>query len=171
MTNKDLAIQDSEQYANEHPEHIQAVMNEEPHPFYQIQDQFIRIAEKVESGNMMVLDAVIEFRKAKAFFESQLDLIKSFEEQYQSQIESEANAYQNEYKGAKFEFRSGGKIFNFKGISEIDTKESELKDLKAVYQAAWENKQKGLLAVTEDGEELQLPTVNYRKSSMIVKLI
>lgn len=52
---------------------------------------------------------------------------------------------------------------------EIDQKEAELKALKDRYQSAWENKQRGLLAVTEDGEELQLPTVSYRKSSMIVK--
>lgn len=163
MSNKDLFMQDSERYLNDNPAHFQSILNEEPKP------DILSFIQKAEDGEMSLLDAVIQLRKIKESCESTLSFIKEFEDKYKDQIETEANAYQNEYKGATFEFRSGGKMFNFKGISEIDQKEAELKALKDRYQSAWENKQRGLLAVTEDGEELQLPTVSYRKSSMIVK--
>lgn len=136
----------------------------------QLQDYLVNTEQMVEDGSMTYLDAVIAMREEKEFYESQLDLIKQWEEEFKSLIEQEAAAYQNEYKGAKFEFRSGGKTFNFKNIPDVEQKENELKELKSLYQSAWENKQKGLLAATEDGEELQLPEVSYRKSSMIVKL-
>lgn len=164
MSNKELAMQDSEQYMNENPGHFQSILNEEPKP------EILSFIQKAEDGEISFLDAVIQLRRIKETYDNQLSIIKEFEDKYKSEIETEASAYQNKYKGATFEFRSGGKMFNFKGISEIDQKEAELKDLKEKYQAAWENKQKGLLAVTEDGEELQLPTISYRKSSMIVKL-
>lgn len=163
MRNKDLFMQDSEKYLNENPEHFQSILNEEPKP------DILNLIQRAEDGEMSLLDAVIQLRKIKESCDSTLSFIKEFEDKYKDQIETEASAYQNEYKGATFEFRAGGKMFSFKGISEIEQKEAELKALKDRYQSAWENKQKGLLAVTEDGEELQLPTVSYRKSSMIVK--
>jgi len=164
MSNKELAMHESEQYMNENSEHFQSILNEDPKP------EILSFIQKAEDGELSFLDCVIQLRKIKENCDNQISIIKEFEDKYKSEIETEANAYQNEYKGVTFEFKSGGKMFNFKGISEIDSKEAELKALKEKYQAAWENKQKGLLAVTEDGEELQLPTISYRKSSMIVKL-
>ncbi|HLV51088.1 MAG TPA: hypothetical protein VKY44_03940 [Flavobacterium sp.] len=136
----------------------------------QLQDYLVYTEQRVDDGEMTYLDAVIAMREEKEFYESQLDIIKGWEENSKDEIEQEAAQYQNEYKGVKFEFRSGGKTFNFKGIKEIDEAKNNLKELESKYQAAWENKQKGLMSVTEDGEELQLPEVSYRKSSMIVKL-
>ncbi len=136
----------------------------------QLQDYLINTEQMAENGEITYLDAVIAMREEKEFYESQLDLIKQWEEEFKSLIEQEAAQYQNEYKGAKFEFRSGGKTFNFKNIPDVEQKEKELKELKSFYQSAWENKQKGLLAATEDGEELTLPEVSYRKGSMIIKL-
>lgn len=138
--------------------------------FIQMQEEFMNTCENVDNGEISVLDAVIEMRNQRAMHEQMLKNFKNFEKEKADEIETEADAYGNKYKGATFEFRSGGKSFDYKGISEIDELENQLKEKKSLYKTAWENKQKGLLNVTEDGEELQLPKVKYRASSMIVKL-
>lgn len=123
-----------------------------------------------KNGNISLLDVVINLRQKRQFFEEILGEMKKWEKSNEDLIQNEALQYENKYKGASFEFRSGGKIFDYKGIKEIDELEKELKNKKELYKTAWENKQKGLLAVTEDGEELQLPNIRYRAGSMIVKL-
>lgn len=43
------------------------------------------------------------------------------------------------------------------------------KALEEKYKQAFISKEKGLLPVDENGELLELPEINYRKSSLIVK--
>jgi hypothetical protein len=71
--------------------------------------------------------------------------------------------------GINFELREGAKNFDFKGIAEIDKMEQELKDLKEKYKRAYFAVQDGLVALTNDGELLEIPTIKYNKSSLIVK--
>lgn len=170
MKNKDLAIKESQEYVNENPEHFQSILNEEPNPCQYFEDKINYDIEQAEEGYAGFLETVIELRAIKEFFDKQLKKIKEFEDKYYSILEQESSEIGGELKGVKFEFRNGGKVFSFDNIKEIREKEDELKSLKEKYKSAWENKQKGLLAVTEDGEELELPTISYRKSSMIVKL-
>lgn len=139
--------------------------------FIQMQDELVNTINQVESGDIEVLDAVIKMRKQKAFHEEMLKEIAHFENEKFNEIELEAKEYQNEFRGAKFEFRNGRKTFSFKGIDEVEKATKDLKSVKDKYQSAWEMKQKGLAPVDEDtGEVLQLPTVSYGKSSMVVKL-
>jgi hypothetical protein len=65
--------------------------------------------------------------------------------------------------------REGAKNFDFKGIAEIDKMEQELKDLKEKYKRAYFAVKDGLVALTNDGELLEIPTIKYNKSSLIVK--
>lgn len=139
--------------------------------FIQMQDQLVNTINQVENGDIQVLDAVIEMRKQREFHEQMLKEISHFESEKYNEIELEAKEHQNEFRGAKFEFRSGRKTFSFKGIDEVEKATEDLKTVKDKYQSAWEMKQKGLAPVDEDtGEVLQLPTVSYGKSSMVVKL-
>ena len=68
-----------------------------------------------------------------------------------------------------FEVRSGGRTFNFKGIREWRIASDYLKEIEDKYKSAFINKEKGLLPVDENGELLELPEVNYRKDSIIIK--
>lgn len=137
----------------------------------QLKDKFLKIIEQVESGDINYLDATIEVRKMKLELNELLNNLNAFESEYYNEIEMEAQEYQNEYKGAKFEFRSGRKMFDFKGIDEVDKANQRLKEVKQKYQSAWENNQKGLAPIdAETGEILNLPIVKYGKSSVVVKL-
>lgn len=137
----------------------------------QLQDQFLKILEQVESGDINFLEAVIEVRKIKLGINSLLKDLDAFENEYYNEIQMEASEHQNEYKGAKFEFRNGRKMFDFKGIDEVEKANQELKAIKDKYQSAWENRQKGLVPIDEEtGEILNLPVVKYGKSSLVVKL-
>jgi hypothetical protein len=71
--------------------------------------------------------------------------------------------------GIKFEMREGAKSFDFSGIAEIEQLENQLKQAKEKYKLAYFNNEQGIMSVSEDGEVLQLPTVKYNKSSLIVK--
>lgn len=139
--------------------------------FIQMQDELVNVCEQVENGDIEILDAVVQMRKQRSFHEEMLKEIGNFENQYFNEIENSAKEYQNEFRGAKFEFRGGRKTFDFKGIKEIETANTKLKDAKSKYQLAWEMNQKGQVSVDPDtGEVLQIPAVKYGKSSMVVKL-
>lgn len=71
--------------------------------------------------------------------------------------------------GQKFELRNGGTTFDYKGIKEWEEAKKNLSDIEEKYKQAFISYEKGLLNVTLDGEELTLPKVSYRKSSLIVK--
>ncbi|MXV39373.1 hypothetical protein GO491_11910 [Flavobacteriaceae bacterium Ap0902] len=136
----------------------------------QMQDHLINEMERADEGYTSILDTIINLRKEREFHEQMIKDIKAFEDAKKDEIQTEAEQYQNEYKGAKFEFRSGGKTLDYSGIPEVSEKEKELKEIKEKYKMAFENSQKGLLVISEDGEELPLPKPKYRKGSMIVKL-
>lgn len=138
--------------------------------FIQMQDEFVNTCNAIEEGNLDLLDGVINLRKQRVFYEEMASNIKTFESQYQEEIQQKAQDFGNEYKGVKFEFRKGGKTFDYKGIEEWKIASTNLKEIEDKYKSAWENAQKGNMSVTEDGEVLQLPQVNYRKDSMIIKL-
>lgn len=139
--------------------------------FIQMQDALVNDISRVENGEVHLLEATIELRKQKAFHEQMIENIKSFESENFNEIEVQAKEYQNEYKGSTFEFRNGRKTFDFKGIEEVEIAKDNAKEIEAKYKAAWEMKQKGLAPVDEDtGEVLQVPTVKYGKSVMVVKL-
>lgn len=139
--------------------------------FMQMQEDFVNTCNDVENGNISVLDAVIHFRRQKEVHEQMLENIKAFEAENIEQIEQEASYNQNQYKGAKFEFRGGGKSFNFKNIQEWEYAKDNLKEIEEKYKAVYLNKEKGLATYDETtGEELPIPEVIFRKSSLIVKL-
>jgi hypothetical protein len=127
--------------------------------------------QQLEDGNASCLDVLIELESDKKYLKKHIEDIDLFKEKYQSQIESEASSYQGEYQGHKIEVRSGRQMFNYKGIKVISEKEKELKDLQEKAKQAFLAKQKGMLPVSLDGEEIELPEVSYTKSSVIVKKI
>ncbi len=137
--------------------------------FTELRDDFINKCQLVEDGEECLLDTVIQMREDMAFYEEMIKNIKDFEAENYGEIETRANEYQNTYKGVDFEFRSGRRMFNYKGIPEWEEAKSKLKFVEDKYKAAWNNVSNGLMAVSEDGEELSLPDVTYGSKSVVIK--
>ena len=137
--------------------------------FQQLQDEFVAKCQKVEDGEMPILEAVLAFRGQKKECEAYIEAVKSFEQEHEEQILSQISYNEGCYRGARFEVRNGGRTFNYKGIKEWQIASENLKEIEEKYKQAFISKEKGLLPVDENGELLDLPEVNYRKDSIIIK--
>lgn len=137
--------------------------------FQQLQDEFVAKCQKVEDGEMPILEAVLAFRGQKKECEAYIEAVKAFEQEHEEQILTQIEYNAGSYKGAKFEVRSGGRTFNFKGIREWQIAADNLKEIEDKYKSAFLNREKGLLPIDENGELLDLPEVSYRKDSIIIK--
>ena len=137
--------------------------------FQQLQEEFVTKCQRVEDGEMPILEAVLTFRGRKKECEAYIEAVKAFEQEHEEQIRTQIEYNEGIYKGAKFEVRSGGRTFNFKGIREWQIASDNLKEIEDKYKSAFLNREKGLLPIDENGELLDLPEVNYRKDSIIIK--
>lgn len=131
----------------------------------EIESQIIKACE----GEINHLDALIELENHKAKMNKSLELIQEFKDEFISEIESESLEHNKIYNGYKIQVQGGSKIFNFKGIKEVQEKEEELKAIKEKAKQAFLSKEKGMLNVDENGEEVELPTISYKKSFVTIK--
>ncbi len=76
-----------------------------------------------------------------------------------------------QHKNYSFEIRNGGKMFNFKGIKSWQIAKGELTAIEEKAKISYAASEKNVLTATEDGEEIELPIVTFRKDSLIVKSI
>ena len=83
------------------------------------------------------------------------------------------NLYTRAIKAWKPSDKKRSKILAYYGRAEayliIAEYEKARKDCEDRLKQAFISKEKGLLVASEDGEELELPTVSYRKSSVVIK--
>lgn len=86
---------------------------------------------------------------------------------------AEAENYENTFDmdGFRFEKRKGSKRFDFSNIQTIVDLKNQIKVEEAKHKQAFSNYEKGLQAITEDGEVLELPLVKYSNDVLIVKSI
>ena len=77
--------------------------------FQQLQDEFVAKCQKVEDGEMPILEAVLAFRGRKKECEAYIEAVKAFEQEHEEQILTQIEYNAGSYKGAKFEVRSGGR--------------------------------------------------------------
>ncbi len=85
----------------------------------------------------------------------------------------EAEKYEDkkfEASGYVFEFREGRATYNYKYIPEWVKLNAQLKEIEEKAKAAARNYGKGVLSVTDDGEEILPAKVNYSKPTLIVKV-
>ncbi len=126
--------------------------------------------QDAKDGNLNRLDAIIELREARKELENAIDEIKKYEDKEKEAIAMEAAEYPEGYKGYQFEFRNGRKLWNFKTIPEFNEISERLKEVQDTAIATFELFQKtGQKPITEDGELLPMPELNYAKSSLVVK--
>lgn len=85
----------------------------------------------------------------------------------------EAQKYDKKFyaDGYDVERREGGRMWNFKHIPEWSDAKEHLSTVEAKYKALADayGKFKGVQVATEDGEEIILPEITYRKDSLILK--
>ena len=136
-----------------------------------LQEEIMNLSHQAEEGELSNLDALIEMRKHREEFEKGLALIKDFEDTKINEIANEASQYPDGYRGFEIKMVNGRKTFNYKGIPAWIEAEENKKKIEEQYRLMFEAKAKGLphANVSEDGEELPLPEVNYGKSYLAVK--
>lgn len=77
--------------------------------------------------------------------------------------------------GFEIQKRNGGRLVDFSNVTEVSTKETELKTLKEKLKHAFEGLEKGTTMlsgeqmVLSDGELVNLPTWKNKKDSIVVK--
>jgi len=130
-----------------------------------------QIILKVELGEISILPALIELEQTKKHLDNILDKIKNFKYDNLHNIEISSKEYDNKFGGYKIEVRSGGRMYSFKKIKEWITYNKALKDCEDRSKQALLAMEKGIQVASQDGEEIELPEVTYRKSSVILKKV
>lgn len=138
--------------------------------FKDYKDKLNQIIKKAEGGHITKLDATIKLREQRKEMEAVINSIKKWEDKELESIAIEAADYPDGYKGYQFEFRNGRKLWDFKGIPEYNEHMEKVKQVQESAIAAFNLFQKtGQKPISEDGELLPMPDLNYAKSSLVVK--
>lgn len=139
--------------------------------FIQIQENLAYIEN--EDGYYSNLDALIEMREYRSRAEEVIELTKAFETKKITKISEEASLHNGKYKGFQITETAGRKTFDFKKIPEWRQAKDEVFNIENKYKSMFDAVQKGNpnANVSEDGEELPLPEINYGKSFITVKKI
>lgn len=136
----------------------------------EMQNEYMNAVNDAEIGNVGHLDTFIFLENERKQLELSLALIKDYKDSNLELIEKEASEYGKEgYKGYKVEVRTGGRMYDYKHIPEWQIRKESLSECEERHKQAFIAKEKGLLTASEDGEEIVMPEVSYRKSSIILK--
>ena len=119
-------------------------------------------------GDNDILDALLQLKKYEDELNECLDWIKHFKNENENQIDAAASMHNNIYKGFEIKYRSGGMMYDFSNLQEYNIAKFNLKEIEEKYKQAYLSKTKGLLPISEDGEELNLPDVKHRKGSIVI---
>ncbi len=139
--------------------------------FQQYQEAIAFQAERCDNGDVNVLDTLLYMRENKSRLKEAIELIDAWVEGNQDEIVAEAENYEDGYKGFMIEVRNGSRRFDFKHIPEWQEVDKLKKDVESKYKSMFIARQNGAVhaGVSEDGEELPMPEINYTKSSIVVK--
>lgn len=129
------------------------------------------IKQKVESGDIYILDAVIKLRSLRDKFEKSLQDIKDFEHKYLELITFESEKQQDVYKGFSIKYTSGRQVFKFDHIQEWCYIKDQMKKCEDKYKSMLKAKINGAkyANIDSEGQELKLPEINYTKSYITIK--
>lgn len=131
------------------------------------QEELAHVLSEVENGNQRALPLYAEVKQLEALF-------TQAKKQLEPYALDEAMQYQEntfEENGIEYTKKNGATRYTYKNIPEWQEANDRLKEIEARSKQAFISKQKGILSATEDGEEIILPTVNYSKNSLLVKVL
>lgn len=125
-----------------------------------------QIIEDYKEGFISLLDATLALREIRKSHEAEIEMIKAFEYDNLQEFEQ----YKGEsYMGFEFTVVNGRKTYNFKQIPEWNGAMAEVKKIEAQAKLAFDMYQTtGQRPITEDGQLLELPEINYGKSYLKV---
>ena len=127
-----------------------------------------QLINQYRDGEISLLDATIELREIRKSHEAEIEMIKAFEYDNLQEFEQ----YKGEpYMGFEFTVVNGRKTYNFKEIPEWNEATAKVKEVEKQAKLAFDMFQStGSRPITEDGELIPLPEINYGKSYLkIVK--
>lgn len=117
------------------------------------------IFQQYREGEILLEDATIKLREIRNSHEQELKEIKEFEH------ENLENYNEGSYRGFEFKVVNGRKTYNFSEIEEHTKAVKRVKDIEKTAKTVFEMYQTtGQRPITEDGEILDLPKINYGKS-------
>jgi hypothetical protein len=119
-----------------------------------------------------VLDGKENPLKAIALLKGYADLIKNGIAEIEDAVFTEAEKYGSktfEDMGYRFSLSDGRRTYDFKHIGEWKVADNNKRSIEDKYKQALAGSERGLMAVSEDGEELELPRVTYSKPSISVR--
>lgn len=129
------------------------------------------IINKAEDGQVGMMEAVCDLQDMVKPLEEALKAIKDFKDEHVDEFAMLKEEYPDGFGGYTFEYRNGSRRLNYKGIKEVDNAEKKVKELKEYYKQAFVSATKGIIPVSEDGEQLTLPEPSYGKACIILKPI
>jgi len=129
------------------------------------EDEVTYLLNQVEEGNINPLDVYAIFKQSKLLIDEAIAQVEPLA-QREAEMYSEKSFEQS---GFTFEKRNGATRYSYNHIPEVFVLKQKLKETEAKYKHAFLSTQKGLMPISEDGEELILPKVSYSKDSLIVK--
>ena len=128
-----------------------------------------KLVDNVKGGYVNPLEAFVSIKELeKAFTKAK----KEIEELATREAEKYGTNFN--YFDYQVTLKNGGKIFDYKGIPEVDELEAKLKQTKTKYRVAFEGIETGNTILNDEGfvsaqgEVLPLPNIKYRKSSITV---
>lgn len=129
-------------------------------------EELAQFVTDVEEGKLNALRAYAEIKEMES-------LVTHAKQQIEPLAFEEAEKYPEKTfnaEGFTFEKRNGGVIYSYKTIPQWQKLEAEKKACEKQAQTVWKlYQQTGRRPITDEGEELPLPEISYRKDSLVVK--
>ena len=131
------------------------------------------IINKYDKGEISLEDAVVEAEQVRKHFEAELAFLKDFKYSHSESIERLTKELPDGHRGFLFEVRKGRVTYDFKGVEQWEFFNKQKQDYETKLKTIVKAKMSGAIYanVTEDGEEIQLPTIKHGRSSVVLKEI
>lgn len=125
-----------------------------------------KIIEDYNDGNILLPEATLKIRELRKEAEALIELSKKFE--YEN-LQAYEQLKGDPFMGFEFTVVNGRKTYSFSNIQEVKYAAEQVKNAQDKAKAAFELYQKtGQRPITEDGELIELPEINYSKSYLKV---
>ena len=124
------------------------------------EEKFLKYADDYECGNISALEVATEFRKDNDYFETMMNMRKSWMDEYRDEIVDEAEGYGREgYNGFIFSTNTK-KTYDFKSVPAWLEAKNKLTEIEEKGKLALQLQEKGIEPVdAETGEILPIPQV------------
>ncbi len=127
-----------------------------------IKEKLSSMAQSVIDGDVSAIKIFIQMKQLSKHLDNCLSKIKSdvkYEMKNEKSIEKD---------GFTIEIRSGGKMFDFKNCTSWINAKTALSGVEEILKLNFHASQQGMGLHDSNGEEPELPTITYKKDSIVV---